>query len=113
MVPGISAYCPLFRTLNPCASAAFANDTTPLSEVGPTYGSFEINKFPSISRWSASSATCDAALIKKTYLANFRKHRQSIEDAARTLGAEFVEFRTDQPLDESIVSFLRRRAGTV
>jgi uncharacterized protein (DUF58 family) len=53
----------------------------------------------------------DAALIKKQYLANFKKHRAEIEESCRTLGAEFVEFRTDHPLDDAMISYLRRRAG--
>lgn len=54
---------------------------------------------------------CDASLMRKTYLANFQKHSQAVQHACRALGAEFVEFRIDRPLDDAIITFLRRRIG--
>lgn len=57
-----------------------------------------------------SPRLADAAVMRKAYLANFARHRDQVEQACRALGAEFVEFRTDRPLDEAMISFLRRRA---
>ena len=53
---------------------------------------------------------CDAALARKTYLDNFERHRRELIDACQSLGAELVKAVIDQPLDEMLVSFLRRQA---
>jgi uncharacterized protein (DUF58 family) len=52
---------------------------------------------------------CETALVRKTYLENFRRHRRELEESCRVLGVEFASFVTDDPLIESMTSFLRRR----
>jgi uncharacterized protein (DUF58 family) len=52
----------------------------------------------------------EPALIRRTYLNNFRAHRRSLEETCRSLGAEFYSFVTDKPLIDSVTSFLHRRA---
>jgi uncharacterized protein (DUF58 family) len=52
---------------------------------------------------------CETAMVRKTYLENFRRHRREIEDACRDLGAEFVPFPTDRPVIDALTAFLRRR----
>ena len=53
----------------------------------------------------------EPALIRKTYLDNFRRHRRELEETCRALGAEFYSFVSEKPLIDSITFFLRRRAG--
>ena len=53
---------------------------------------------------------CEPALVRKTYLANFRRHRAQLEETCRALGAEFYSFQTDKPLMDSVTQFLHRRA---
>jgi uncharacterized protein (DUF58 family) len=53
----------------------------------------------------------EPALVRRTYLDNFRKHRRSLEETCRALGAEFYSFVTEKPLIDSITSFLHRRAA--
>ncbi|HEY7087145.1 MAG TPA: DUF58 domain-containing protein [Tepidisphaeraceae bacterium] len=57
-----------------------------------------------------SPAIYDAALLRKKYLFNLTRHQQALEETCRTLGAELARFITDRPLDEALISFLRRRA---
>ena len=52
----------------------------------------------------------EPALARKTYLDNFRRHRQDLADTCRALGVEFYSFVTDKPVIDSITTFLRRRA---
>ena len=52
---------------------------------------------------------CETALVRKTYLENFRRHRRELEESCRLLGVEFASFVTDDPLIDSMTSFLRRR----
>ena len=52
----------------------------------------------------------EPAMVRKTYLENFRRHRRELEEGARAAGAEFYPFTTDKPLIDSITMFLRRRA---
>ena len=52
----------------------------------------------------------EPAMVRKTYLDNFRRHRRELEETARAAGAEFYSFTTERPLIESITTFLRRRA---
>jgi uncharacterized protein (DUF58 family) len=52
----------------------------------------------------------EPALVRKTYLDNFRRHRRELEEAARAAGAEFHSFVTDRPLIDSVTLFLRHRA---
>jgi len=53
----------------------------------------------------------EPAVVRKTYLDNFRRHRRELGETARAAGAEFYSFTTDKPLIDSITMFLRRRAG--
>jgi uncharacterized protein (DUF58 family) len=57
-----------------------------------------------------SPALLDAAMLRKTYLENFRKHQYDLEQSCRSLRVELARFVTDSPLDEAIVSFLKRRS---
>jgi uncharacterized protein (DUF58 family) len=52
----------------------------------------------------------EPALVRRTYLENFRRHRRELEEACRALGAEFYSFTTDKALIETITALLRRRA---
>jgi uncharacterized protein (DUF58 family) len=52
----------------------------------------------------------DASLLRSIYLRNFTRHQQQLEQACRAMRVELARFLTDQPLDEALVSFLRRRA---
>jgi uncharacterized protein (DUF58 family) len=52
---------------------------------------------------------CEPALVRKTYLDNFRAHRRDLEETARTLGAAFYSFVTDRPVIDSITSFLKHQ----
>jgi len=52
----------------------------------------------------------EPALVRRTYLENFRRHRRELEESCRALGAEFHSFVTDRPLIDSVTSFLRRRS---
>ena len=52
---------------------------------------------------------CEPALVRKTYLDNFRAHRRDLEETARSLGAGFHSFTTDKPVIESITSFLKHQ----
>ena len=54
----------------------------------------------------------EPAMVRKTYLDNFRRHRRELEETARASGAEFYSFTTDRSLIDSITAFLRRRAVT-
>ncbi len=52
---------------------------------------------------------CDPALVRRTYLDNFARHRAELEAGCRAMGAEFVSFTTGQPLIDSLTTFLRKR----
>jgi hypothetical protein len=52
---------------------------------------------------------CEPALVRKTYLDNFRAHRRDLEETARTLGAAFYSFVTDKPVIDSITSFVKHQ----
>jgi uncharacterized protein (DUF58 family) len=55
---------------------------------------------------------CDAALARKTYLDNFRRHDNALRELCGVLRVELATFVTDQPLADAIASFLKRRAAT-
>lgn len=57
-----------------------------------------------------SSTLCDAGLLRKTYLTNFTKHQQAIQESCRSLGARWARFVIDRPLDEALIWFLRQHA---
>ena len=52
----------------------------------------------------------EPAMVRKTYLDNFRRHRRELEETARAAGAQFYSFTTDKPLIDSITHFLRRHS---
>jgi uncharacterized protein (DUF58 family) len=54
---------------------------------------------------------CEPALVRQRYLGNFNAHARELQDACRTLGGESHSFLTNQPLADSLTSFLQRRAG--
>ena len=55
------------------------------------------------------SQLCEPAMVRKTYLDNFRAHRKELEETSRALGAAFYSFVTDKPLIDSITQFLQRQ----
>ena len=52
---------------------------------------------------------CEPALVRKTYLDNFRAHRRDLEETSRSMGAAFYSFVTDKPVIDSITQFLHRQ----
>jgi uncharacterized protein (DUF58 family) len=59
-----------------------------------------------------SPALHDASLLRRTYLQNLKRHQDSLASACGVLGVEFARFVIDRPLDEALIGFLRRRAGS-
>ena len=57
------------------------------------------------------SRLLEPALVRKTYLENFRRHRRDLEEACRAAGVEFYSYVSEKPVIESITTFLRRRAA--
>src|SRR2546423_3324975 len=55
---------------------------------------------------------CEPALARKTYLNNFRRHQQALEDQCHALHVELHAFPTDRPLADALTRFLRARTGT-
>jgi uncharacterized protein (DUF58 family) len=54
---------------------------------------------------------CESSLVRKMYLANFRRHKAELEEACRVLKVSLTEFITDKPLIESVTQFLHQRAS--
>lgn len=52
---------------------------------------------------------CEPAMVRKTYLDNFRAHRKELEETSRALGAAFYSFVTEKPLIDSITYFLHHQ----
>lgn len=52
----------------------------------------------------------EPAVVRKTYLDNFRAHAAALRHACRTLGVESHRFTTDRPLIDALTHFLRHRA---
>lgn len=52
---------------------------------------------------------CESALVRKTYLSNFREHSRSLDETCRSMKIELETFVTDQPLADSLTGFLHRR----
>jgi uncharacterized protein (DUF58 family) len=70
-------------------------------------------------RWSRfrglegeSPQLCETALVRQTYLENFRRHRKELTDDCRALHAQLAVFRTDLPVIDAITSLVRRRRMT-
>jgi uncharacterized protein (DUF58 family) len=53
----------------------------------------------------------EPALVRRAYLDKFRTHRRQLEETCRGVGAEFYSFVTEEPLIDSVTSFLHRRTG--
>jgi uncharacterized protein (DUF58 family) len=52
----------------------------------------------------------DPAMIRKTYLENFRRHEQELKDVCQLLGAELATLVTDRPMIDELTLFLKQRA---
>ena len=52
----------------------------------------------------------DPAMIRKTYLENFRRHEQELKDVSQLLGAELATLVTDRPMIDELTLFLKQRA---
>jgi uncharacterized protein (DUF58 family) len=59
-----------------------------------------------------SPTLCDAALLRRTYMRNLKRHESDLKQACRTLGVELARFVIDRPVDDALVSFLSRRERT-
>lgn len=55
------------------------------------------------------TSLCDTSLLRQTYLKNIARHEQGLAEMCRALGMERTRFLTEQPLDEALLTFLRRR----
>jgi len=51
----------------------------------------------------------DPAMVRRDYLANFRRHGEELSAACSRTGAQLREFVTDVPLAEAVTAFLRSR----
>jgi uncharacterized protein (DUF58 family) len=60
---------------------------------------------------SERARMCEPALVRKSYLENFRRHATAVEDACRATGAEFRSFSTDKAVIDALTTFLQRRAA--
>lgn len=52
---------------------------------------------------------CEPAMMRTTYLENFRRHAEDLEAGCRALGAEFHSFVTRDRLADALTRFLQRR----
>ena len=55
------------------------------------------------------ASLCEPALVRKTYLENFRRHREALAEQCHALHVEHAEFVTDRPLGDELTRFLRSR----
>ena len=53
----------------------------------------------------------DPEAIRKSYLAKFNKHRQELEELCSQQGIALKVMRTDQPLDQMLLEFVRNRSN--
>ena len=53
---------------------------------------------------------CESSLVRKSYLASFRRHAEELKDACRALRVQHADFVTDKPLLDAVTQFLHRRA---
>jgi len=51
----------------------------------------------------------EPAMMRQTYLDNFARHQRELETSCAALGVELHELRTDRPVAESLIGFLRHR----
>jgi uncharacterized protein (DUF58 family) len=59
---------------------------------------------------SEPARLCEPALVRKTYLENFQRHKTELRETCRVLGVEFYSFVTNKPLIDNLRFFLQRRA---
>jgi uncharacterized protein (DUF58 family) len=52
----------------------------------------------------------DTGLLRQTYLENFRRHQQALEQTCQTAGVELTRIEIDRAMDDVLIAFLRRRA---
>src|SRR3954469_25214501 len=55
------------------------------------------------------ASLCEPALVRKRYRDNQRRHARELEEACRTLRAEWQTFVTDKSLEDSLPAFLHHR----
>jgi uncharacterized protein (DUF58 family) len=53
----------------------------------------------------------EPALMRRTYLDNFNRHRRALDDACRSLSVQRFDFPTDRPLIDSLTQMLHQRAA--
>ncbi|HSV16617.1 MAG TPA: DUF58 domain-containing protein [Tepidisphaeraceae bacterium] len=53
---------------------------------------------------------CEPALVRQSYLANFNRHRDELEEACRSLRSECHTFLTNRPMIDLLTKMLHRRA---
>lgn len=53
----------------------------------------------------------EPSLLRQTYLDNFRRHRQQLQESCRAMDVELESFVTDRPLADALESYLLRREG--
>ena len=52
---------------------------------------------------------CEPSLVRQRYIENQRRHARELEEACRTLRAEWQTFVTDKSLTDSLPAFLHHR----
>jgi uncharacterized protein (DUF58 family) len=57
-----------------------------------------------------ASRVSEPAVVRRTYLENFRAHSADLKRSCRGLGVEFHRFTTDRPMIDAVTRFLRHRA---
>lgn len=54
---------------------------------------------------------CEPSMVRKRYLENFNAHAEALKGACRAMHVEYHTFMTDKPLEDTLATFLLRRAG--
>ena len=54
----------------------------------------------------------EPAIMRRTYVDNFNRHRRQLDDACRSLSAQRYDFPTDRRLIDSLTRMLHQRAST-
>lgn len=55
------------------------------------------------------TSLCNASMLRATYQSRMKSHERELKQACQKLAIEYVRFVTDQPMDEALISFLRKR----
>jgi uncharacterized protein (DUF58 family) len=55
----------------------------------------------------------DPEAIRNSYLKNFNNHAEALGEICSEQGVELITLSTAQPLDEALLKFVQRRAGSV